>query len=137
MSGSHMDKGSEIRFEINNEVISEELIEVFQSVGWRKNPNNILEAFKNSYYITAYHGKKLIGFARAISDSCYYTNIFDVIVRPEYQKQGIGKRMMLMLREKFKGTYFFLTYTEGRNEFYEKCGFEENDRAMWIHIHNS
>lgn len=132
-----MDKRSEIRFEINNEVLSEELIEVFQSVGWRKNPNNIVEAFKNSYYITAYHGKKLIGFARAISDSCYYTNIFDVIVRPEYEKQGVGKRMMLMLREKFKGTYFFLTYTEGRKEFYEKCGFEENDRAMWIHIHNS
>jgi len=132
-----MDKRSEIRFEINNEVLSEELIEVFKSVGWRKNPNNIVEAFKNSYYITAYHGKKLIGFARAISDSCYYTNIFDVIVRPEYEKQGVGKRMMLMLREKFKGTYFFLTYTEGRKEFYEKCGFEENDRAMWIHIHNS
>lgn len=132
-----MDKRSEIRFEINNEVLSEELIEVFQSVGWRKNPNNIVEAFKNSYYITAYHGKKLIGFARAISDSCYYTNIFDVIVRPEYEKQGVGKRMMMMLREKFKGTYFFLTYTEGRKEFYEKCGFQENDRAMWIHIHNS
>jgi GNAT superfamily N-acetyltransferase len=132
-----MDKRSEIRFEINNEVLSEELIEVSQSVGWRKNPINIVEAFKNSYYITTYHGKKLIGFARAISDNCYYTNIFDVIVHPEYQKQGIGKKMMLMLREKFKGTHFFLTYTEGRKEFYKKCGFEENDRAMWIHIHNS
>jgi len=126
-----------IRFEINNEVTSKELIEVFKSVEWRKNTDNIVDAFKHSYYITAYHGKELIGFARAISDNCCYTNIFDVIVRPEYQKQGIGKKMMHMLRNKFKGTYFFLTYTEGREGFYEKCGFEANERAMWIHIHNS
>jgi len=60
-----------------------------------------------------------------------------VIVRPEYQGKGIGKKMMEMLRKKFRGTYFFLTYTEGRKNFYEKCSFEPNERAMWIHIHKS
>lgn len=126
-----------IRFEINNEVTSKELIEVFKSVEWRKSEKNIVQAFQNSYYVTAYDGEKLVGFARAISDNCYYTNIFDVIVRPEYQGKGIGKKMMEMLRKKFKGTYFFLTYTEGRKNFYEKCSFETNERAMWIHIHKS
>jgi Acetyltransferase (GNAT) family. len=127
----------QIRFEINNPVTAKELIEVFESAEWRKSEKNIVQAFQNSYYITAYDGEKLIGFARAISDNCFYTNIFDVIVRPEYQGRGIGKKMMLMLKEKFSGTYFFLTYTEGRKGFYEKCGFEENNRAMWIRIHNS
>ena len=124
-----------IRFEINNQVNAKELIEVFESVEWRKSERNIVQAFQNSYYIIAYDGEKLIGFARAISDNCYYTNIFDVIVRPEYQGRGIGKKMMLMLKEKFSGTYFFLTHTEGKRGFYEKCGFVKNDRAMWIHIH--
>lgn len=128
---------NQIRFEVNNPVSAKELIEVFESVEWRKSEKNIVQAFHNSYYITAYDDGKLIGFARAISDNCYYTNIFDVIVRPEYQGRGIGKKMMLMLKEKFSGTYFFLTYTEGRKKFYEKCGFELNDRAMWIHIHKS
>ena len=132
-----MDKEINIRFEKNNPITADELIDVFKSVEWRKNPENIVEAFRNSYYITAYDGNTLVGFARAISDGYYYTNIFDVIVRPEYHTRGIGKRMMKMLREKFKGTYFFLTYTEGRKEFYKKCGFEQNDRAMWIHIHQS
>ena len=130
-------KNNQIRFEINNQVNAKELIEVFESVEWRKSEKNIVQAFQNSYYVTAYDGEKLIGFARAISDNCYYTNIFDVIVRPEYQGRGIGKKMMEMLREKFSGTYFFLTYTEGRKIFYEKCGFEPNERAMWIHIHKS
>ncbi|MBN2017004.1 MAG: GNAT family N-acetyltransferase [Candidatus Cloacimonetes bacterium] len=132
-----MDKEINIRFEKNNPITADELIDVFKSVEWRKNPENIVEAFRNSYYITAYDGNTLVGFARAISDGYYYTNIFDVIVRPEYHTRGIGKRMMNMLREKFKGTYFFLTYTEGRKEFYQKCGFEQNDRAMWIQIHQS
>ncbi len=132
-----MDRKLDVRFEINNSVSAKELIEVFESVEWRKSEKNIVQAFQNSYYITAYDGDKLIGFARAISDNCYYTNIFDVIVRPEYQGRGIGIKMMLMLKEKFSGTYFFLTYTEGREKFYEKCGFELNDRAMWIHIYKS
>lgn len=132
-----MDNNISIEFRINNPVTADELIEVFKSVEWRKNPENIVEAFKKSFYITAYCNDVLIGFARAISDNCYYTNIFDVIVRPEYQKRGVGKRMMQILREKFKGTYFFLTYTEGNMTFYEKCGFEQNDKAMWIHIHKS
>lgn len=122
----------DITYKINNSVTATELISVFKSVGWKKNPENIVSAFKNSYYITAYAKGKLIGFARAISDREYYTSIFDVILVPEYQKKGVAKKMVLMIKERFKGTYFFLTYTEGNKEFYEKCGFKVNKRAMWI-----
>lgn len=113
--------------------VREEIIKVFKSVGWGKNPDDIVEAFKNSYVVCCYtEDSNLVGFARAISDSIYYTNIFDVVVMPEHQKNGIGKEMMKMLLEKFKGTYFFLTHTEGKREFYEKCGFIFNDCGMWI-----
>lgn len=112
---------------------SEEIIRVFKSVGWDKNPSDIEKAFANSYVICCYtQDDNLIGFARAISDGFYYTSIFDVCVMPEYQKKGIGKKMMLMLLEKYKGTYFFLTHTEGKRAFYEKCGFVFNQCGMWI-----
>ncbi|MDP8315432.1 MAG: hypothetical protein RAP70_10240 [Candidatus Celaenobacter antarcticus] len=52
-----------IRFEINNPVTAEELIEVFKSVEWRKSEKNIVQAFQNPYYVTAYDGEKLVGFA--------------------------------------------------------------------------
>ncbi|MBI9030737.1 GNAT family N-acetyltransferase [bacterium] len=120
------------RYLVNNPLKSEEVINLFLSVGWSKNPDDILPAFQNSYYITCYDGDKLIAFARAISDYYYYTNIFDVIVHPDYQKQGIGKEMIIRILEKFKGTYFFLTHTEGKREFYEKCGFSFNQCGMWI-----
>lgn len=122
----------EIIYKTNNEINVVEVISIYESVGWNKNKKDILEAFKNSYYITAYHNDTLIAFARAISDGYYYTTIYDVIVNPQYQKKGIAKEMMKMLLRKFKGTYFFLSYTEDNRDFYEKCGFEDLPTAMWI-----
>ncbi|MBS4538924.1 GNAT family N-acetyltransferase [Clostridium sp. D2Q-11] len=121
-----------VKYVINGELNAEEIIEVFKSVGWNKNKDIIVPAFKNSYYIMAYYEDELLGFSRAISDNYYYTGIYDVVVKPEYQGRGIAKRMVESLVEEFKGTYFFLTYTEGKRAFYEKCGFEDNSNAMWI-----
>jgi GNAT superfamily N-acetyltransferase len=121
-----------IVYKANNIITSVELINIFKSLGWNKNPQDILDAFKNSYYVTAYHNNTLVAFARAISDDQYYTGIYDVIVNPQYQKKGIAKEMMKMLLRKFKGTYFFLSYTEGNRDFYEKCGFEDLPTGMWI-----
>ncbi|MTI66775.1 MAG: GNAT family N-acetyltransferase [Firmicutes bacterium] len=122
----------DVKYIKNGKLNSKEILEVFKSVGWNKEEDNIIEAFKNSYYITAYVNDKLVGFSRAISDNHYYTGVYDVIVMPEYQKNGIGKNMMNIILDEFKGTYFFLTYTEGKREFYEKCGFKDNDNSMWI-----
>ena len=121
-----------ITYEANSEVTTKEIIDVFLSVGWNKNPDDILDAFKNSYYITAREEGKLIGFARAITDGYYYLNIYDVVVRPECQKRGIGKAMMDQLTTHFRGMYMFLTSTEGNEAFYQRCGFIPNKTALWI-----
>jgi hypothetical protein len=73
-----------ITYKTNNDVSAEELIDVFRSVGWSKDPQDIVEAFRMSYYVTAYADDKLLGFARAISDRYYYTGIYDVVVRPDW-----------------------------------------------------
>ncbi len=121
-----------ITYSINSPINSKEVIELFDSVGWRKSPIDIVQAFDNSYYVVARDGNKLIGFARAISDRYYYTNIFDVIVSPKYQKKGIGRAMLELIKDEFQGTYFYLTSTEGNQNFYKKCGFNENERAFRI-----
>jgi len=121
-----------IHYKANNEITSEEIINTFHSVGWNKNPKDIIEAFQNSYYVTAYHEETMIGFARAISDGHYYTSIFDVIVKPDYQKKGIAKAMMKMLLKKYQGSYFFLSSTPGNEPFYTKCNFEDLPSGMWI-----
>ncbi len=119
-------------YKTNNAINEDEVVSVFRSVGWIKNKNDIIAAFNASYYVTAYDGESLIGFARAISDDYYYTGIYDVVVLPDYQKQGIAKHLVKMLIKRFKHTYFFLSYTEGNREFYSRCGFVDLPTGMWI-----
>ncbi len=126
-----------VTYKVNNQVTAVELIRVFQSVGWNKDVGNILAAFRKSYYVTAYLGENLIGFARAISDDYYYTGIYDVVVCPEMQHKGIAKTMMRMLIRQFKDTYFFLSYTDGNRDFYARCGFNDLNSAMWIEKGNA
>ncbi len=121
-----------IKYIKNGTLNAKELITVFKDVGWNKQVDNIVDAFKHSFYVLAYDDEKLIGFARAISDGHYYTGIYDVIVKKDYQKNGIGKKLVNFLLEEYKGTYFFLTSTEGNKPFYERCGFKENQNGMWI-----
>ncbi len=121
-----------VQYRMNSDISANEFIKVFNSVGWNKDEKVILKAFKNSCYVLAYIEDDLVGFARAISDGYFYTGIYDVIVDPRFQGRGIAKTMMGKLTDRFKGTYFFLTYTDGNRQFYEKCGFQQNDQSMWI-----
>jgi GNAT superfamily N-acetyltransferase len=122
----------EIKYITNGALNADKIMEVFYSVGWNKDKKNIIKAFEKSFYILAYYNDELIGFARAISDYEYYTGVYDVVIKPYYHGQGIGKKMMETIVKKFKNTYIFLTYTNGNREFYKKCGFIDNNNSMWI-----
>ena len=55
----------------------------------------IRRAFVNSSIVClAYDKKALVGASRAMTDGEYHGLIYDVAVLPEYQRQGIGRRMM-------------------------------------------
>ena len=57
--------------------------------------------------------------------------IVGVVVRPAYQRKGIGSRMMAALTEQLKGTAILLTCEEDENvPFYEKAGFRTHKRVM-------
>jgi len=123
-----------IRFDTNNKLKAKEIIEVFESVGWSKNIENIVQAFGDSYYVSAYDGKKLVGFARAITDYYYYVGIYDVVVHKDYQKRGIGSFMIKQLLDNFNGLEFVLTQINNSESFFEKFGFEKNDAVMYLGV---
>jgi len=68
---------------------------------------------------------ELIGIARALSDFATTTKILDMLIAPEYQRQGIGIRMMRKIESLAKGTDIYLE-TERKNfGFAEKCGYQK------------
>lgn len=59
-----------------------------------RDPEKLRRAFEKSHVrCFAYCEGRLVGAARAISDGEYYAGIYDVIIAPEYQRQGIGRRI--------------------------------------------
>ncbi len=68
---------------------------------------------------------ELVGLLRALTDSTLDTKVLDLVVAPEYQRQGIGVRMMdrLARHPRVRGTTVYFE-TERRNfGFAAKCGY--------------
>jgi len=67
---------------------------------------------------------ELVGIGRALSDFAIDTRILDLVIAPEYQRQGLGLVMMRRIAALAKGTSIYLE-TERKNfPFAEKCGYE-------------
>jgi len=122
-----------MEYKIENNIQPEEYNELRNSVGWdSKNEDVIIEALRNSVIIKKIIvDNKPVGMARAIGDGLYYL-IVDVVVSREYQGKGIGK---ILIEEIVKEVYnktkegqkasINLVSMQGKEEFYEKCGFRK------------
>lgn len=95
-----------------------------------KEYEKIKTAFDRSYkVVTAWDGEILVGAGRMLSDGICYGTIFDVGVLPEYQKKGIGKRIMHELMNGEEHMPIHLTSTFGNEGFYRKLGFKKHKTA--------
>ena len=107
--------------------------EIFKSVGWEKRTiEEIQQAFgKSSFVRVAYHQDKIVGFGRTVDDGKYYGLIVDLIVHPNYQGRGIGKRILRELRDEMSG-FIFITLTAacGKHKFYLKQGWKRQTSAF-------
>lgn len=69
---------------------------------------------------------KLIGFVRVLTDYVYKATIYDLIVHPQYRKQGLGEQLMeqVMNHPDLQGVAAFdLHCLPAMHGFYAKWGF--------------
>ena len=120
-----------IKYENSNPTLSG-YKKLYESTGWAPSASvsdEVLQAaIDNSWYwISAYDDQTLIGIGRLVSDGALYAFVCDMIVDPQYQKQGIGSAILEMLKEKCKKHSFrrvWLFAAPGRAGFYLSNGFE-------------
>jgi GNAT superfamily N-acetyltransferase len=73
-----------------------------------------------------YVAGQLVGFARVISDGHLHAFITEMIVRPEFQGQGMGSALLAALLEACHRagiTDIQLFSARGKSAFYERHGF--------------
>ena len=122
-------------FEINKQ----DVIEIYEANNWSsaQKPKQLIQALLNSHsLITAWHEHKLIGLGNAISDGHLVVYYPHLIIHPDYQHLGIGKKILEKFQEKYSDFHQQILVADGEAiRFYEKNGFEKagETQSMWIY----
>lgn len=106
-----------------------ELVDLYESVGWTAYTEDlsILEGVIDGaqHYIAARFEGRLVGLVRVIGDGVYIAYIQDLLVHKDYQGQGIGRQLMLLILEEVSYAKQILLTTEDKastKRFYESLG---------------
>jgi len=77
---------------------------------------------------------QLIGFARATSDGIYRATIWDVVIHPEYQGAGLGRKLVetVLMHPHVSRVERVYLMTTHQQAFYERIGFEENRSTTMV-----
>lgn len=78
-------------------------------------------ALSKTLNITAYEGEMLVGCLRILSDGYFFGTITEMLVLPDYQKQGIGSKLLQLARENTPTMLYFGAQPDAE-QFYEKNG---------------
>lgn len=122
-----------IRYEDHARSLSKDALEsLFLSAGLHgRSDGRILSAFQKSFAVcAAYDDERLIGACRAISDGEYHAFIYDVAVLPDYQRTGVGRRLIETLIAHLPVWRIMLRADADVQPFYRKFGFDRYEDVM-------
>jgi len=99
-----------------------------------KSAEHLKRAYANSMFkCFVRHDGKLVGAGRAVADGVDCAYLCDIVVHPELQGQGLGKALVLKLKELSAGHGKIILYANpGKEDFYRKLGFRRMRTAMAI-----
>lgn len=88
-------------------------------------------ALSKTINITAYENQILVGCLRLLTDGYYFGTITELLVLPEYQKQGIGSKLLKLAKENTP-TMLYFGAQPGVENFYEKNGCQRSLQSYII-----
>lgn len=129
--------------EINGRIDEAEVLEIYRANKWSsaERPDKLLPALRNSHTLVTARTEEgqLIGLANAISDGHLVVYYPHILVHPDRQGQGVGRKMVEAMQSIY-GDFHLQTLTaDGEStEFYRALGFERAGKTepMWIYAGN-
>jgi len=124
----------------SDQLTVDEVAELYESVGWSSytiDPGQLLDAItRSTYWVTARDASRLVGIARCLSDDFSICYLQDVLVRPETQRQGVGRELVDRCGRRFEHVRQHVLLTDDEEHQHRLCraaGYSEvaalrNDR---------
>lgn len=88
-------------------------------------------ALSRTMNITAYDNKLFVGCLRILTDGYFFGTITELLVLPEYQKQGVGSKLLELAKENTP-TMLYFGAQPGVEAFYEKNGCQTSLQSYII-----
>lgn len=119
-----------ITYRTDKQIADKDLRPLYTSVEWAAYTNGFddLEPLlaQCTLVISAWNVDELVGLIRAVGDGYYIQYIQDLLVKPEYQNQGIGTALLSQLLEKSQHCRQVLLMTDIQDvkvqEWYKRQG---------------
>ena len=107
-----------------------DLVALYNAVGWvayTRDPDALARATAASTYVVSlWDDDALVALARCLSDDVAICYVQDILVHPDYQRQGLGRRLMRHCLERFahvRMTVLLTDDSEQQLRFYTALGF--------------
>lgn len=116
----------------------EQLVHLFEIAAFwareRTKPDLGIAIAHSCPVVTVWAGACLIGFARATSDGVYRATIWDVVIHPDYQGAGLGRKLVQTVLghphvSRVERVYLMTTHQQ---PFYERIGFQANSTTTMV-----
>ncbi|HET7235652.1 MAG TPA: GNAT family N-acetyltransferase [Actinomycetota bacterium] len=101
-----------------------------EAIGWDPVPardEDLQAALDRTWNVTARTADgRLVGLVRVLDDGAVYASIWDMMVAPELQRQGVGRALFDRVMEQVGGRNLVsLVATPAGRELYRSAGFSE------------
>lgn len=123
-----------------------DILSLYENVGWLAYTRDIKKLIrsinKSLFVFSAWDRDKLVGLIRVVGDGESIIYVQDILILREYQRQGIGKRLLKEVLEKYKDVRQKVVLTddvEKTRSFYEDNGFslvEDLNLISYVIIEN-
>lgn len=104
------------------------LLELYEHTYWAngRRKADVVRMLKHSpFTLSAWDGKKLVGFCRVLTDFVYRAALYDVIVHPDYRGRGAGRLLLegVTNHPKLRRVERWFLSTRDKHAFYEQFGW--------------
>jgi ribosomal protein S18 acetylase RimI-like enzyme len=117
----------------------DEVLELYDSVGWgtwTRDIAKVCRSLTNSHLVITARDEsgKLLGLARTVSDDEMICYVQELLVNTEFHGQGIGRRLLEHLRDRYSHCRYFVLTTDHESTpqgktnhaFYRRLGLIEH-----------
>ncbi|MEJ4087210.1 GNAT family N-acetyltransferase [Galbibacter orientalis] len=115
----------------------DQVIELYDNAGLPRPTNDkerMQQMFENSNLIvTAWDNELLVGVSRSITDWVWACYLSDLAVRNDYKKEGIGRKLIRLTKEKVSDqSMVLLLSVPTAMEYYPRIGFKKQESSFII-----